>query len=51
MKIAGPFIELRGDAAEGSGVEHPCGESELFEEGGETVHILLMILKGIPTIF
>jgi hypothetical protein len=38
MKIAGLFVEVRGDAAEGSGVEHPGGEGELLEEWGETVH-------------
>jgi hypothetical protein len=32
MKVAGVFVEVGGDAAEGSGVEHPGGEGELLEE-------------------
>ena len=39
MKVAGLFVEVRGDAAEGSGVEHPGGEGELLEEWGEAVHV------------
>jgi len=38
VKVAGLFVEVGGDAAEGSGVEHPGGESELLEEWGESVH-------------
>jgi len=38
MKVAGLFVEARGDAAEGSGVEHPGGEGKLLEEWGEAVH-------------
>lgn len=38
MKVAGLFVEVWGDAAEGSGVEHAGGEGELLEEWGETVH-------------
>lgn len=44
MKVAGLFVEARGDAAEGSGVEHPGGEGELFEEWGEAVHMALVRL-------
>lgn len=44
MKVAGLFVEVRGDAAEGSGVEHPGGEGELLEEWGEAVHVILMRL-------
>lgn len=42
MKVAGLFVEVRGDAAEGSGIEHPRGEGELLEEWGEAVHMLLV---------
>ncbi len=41
MKVAGLFVEVGGDAAEGSGVEHPGGEGELLEERGEAVHVVL----------
>ena len=44
MKVAGLVVEVRGDAAEGSGVEHPGREGELLEEWGETVHVILMRL-------
>ena len=44
MKVAGLFLEVRGDAAEGSGVEHPGGEGELLKEWGEVVHVVLMRL-------
>jgi hypothetical protein len=44
MKVAGMFLEARGDAAEGSGVEHPGGERELLEEWGEKIHVALMRL-------
>ena len=44
MKVAGLFVEGGGDAAEGSGVEHPGGEGELLEEWGEAVHMILMRL-------
>ena len=44
MKVAGLFVEVRGDAAEGSGVEHPGGEGELLEEWGEAIHVVLMRL-------
>lgn len=44
MKVAGLFVEVRGDAAEDSGVEHPGGEGELLEEWGEAVHAILMRL-------
>ena len=44
MKVAGMFLEARGDAAEGSRVEHPGGERELLEEWGEEVHVALMRL-------
>ena len=40
MKVAGLFVEVRGDAAEGSGVKHPGGEGELLEEWGEAVHVI-----------
>lgn len=38
VKVAGLFVEVGGDAAEGSGVEHAGGESEPFEEGSKAVH-------------
>jgi len=41
MKVPGLFVQVRGDPTEGSGVEHPGGESELLEEGGEEVHVFL----------
>ena len=44
MKVAGLFVEVWGDAAEGSGVEHPGGEGELLEEWGEAIHVILMRL-------
>lgn len=44
MKVAGLFVEVRGDAAEGSGVEHPGGEGELLEEWGKAVHVALVRL-------
>ena len=44
MKVAGLFVKARGDAAEGSGVEHPGGEGELFEEWGKAIHMALMRL-------
>ena len=44
VKVAGLFVEVRGDAAEGSGVEHPGGKGELLEEWGEAVHVVLMRL-------
>jgi len=48
VKVAGLFVEVGGDTAEGSGVEHPGGEGELLEEWGESVHERsLMRLKGI----
>ena len=34
MKVAGLFVEIRRDAAEDSGVEHPGREGELLEEWG-----------------
>ena len=44
MKVAYLLIEVRGDAAEGSGVKHPGGEAELLEEWGEAIHMALMRL-------
>ena len=44
MKVAGLSVEVRRDAAEGSGVEHPGGEAELLEEWGEAVHVVLVRL-------
>ena len=44
MKVAGLFVEVGGDAAEGSGVEHAGGEGELLEEWGEVVHVVLVRL-------
>jgi hypothetical protein len=44
MKVAGLFVKVWGDAAEGSGVEHPGGEGELLEEWGEGVHMVVMRL-------
>lgn len=44
MKVASLFVEIRRDAAEGSGVEHPGGEGELFEEWSEAIHVTPMRL-------
>ena len=41
MKVAGLFVEVRGDAAECSGVEHPGREGELLEEWGEAIQMPL----------
>lgn len=40
MKVPGLFVEVRRDAAEGSGVEHTGGEGELLEEWGEVVLVI-----------
>jgi hypothetical protein len=39
MKVAGLFVKIWRDAAEGSGVKHPGGEGELLEEWGEGIHM------------